>query len=104
MRRDSLALGRAAARGCCIRIRVREIYPHRRRPRCGRPLRLRTKAGIVTDEATVLLTGASGFIGRQILASLVAAGRPVIALARHGQSTERGVQWENLDLHDTGSV
>jgi nucleoside-diphosphate-sugar epimerase len=52
----------------------------------------------------VILTGASGFVGRQICTALVGRGHQVIALSRHqhggrggGEST-KGVQWLCADL------
>jgi nucleoside-diphosphate-sugar epimerase len=46
----------------------------------------------------VLLTGASGFIGRQALAALVAAGHEVHAVARHRGEEAPGVTWHEADL------
>jgi nucleoside-diphosphate-sugar epimerase len=51
----------------------------------------------------VLVTGASGFIGRHCLAPLVAAGYDVHAvLSRRGAVEIPGVTWHVGDLHDRG--
>jgi len=54
--------------------------------------------------SSVLVTGASGFIGRQCLPILVAKGYDVHALSRRqpGAST-RGVTWHDLDLLRPGA-
>jgi nucleoside-diphosphate-sugar epimerase len=46
----------------------------------------------------VLLTGASGFVGRHVLAALVAEGHEVHALARRPGLERPGVSWHQLDL------
>ena len=46
----------------------------------------------------VLLTGASGFVGRAVLAELVARGIPVHAVARRAGATRDGVTWHQADL------
>jgi nucleoside-diphosphate-sugar epimerase len=48
----------------------------------------------------VLLTGASGFIGRHALAELAAAGHEVHALARAPGAGAPGVSWHEADLLD----
>jgi nucleoside-diphosphate-sugar epimerase len=48
----------------------------------------------------VLLTGASGFVGRQALAALVAAGHAVHALARTLPDDRVGAVWHEADLLD----
>lgn len=46
----------------------------------------------------VLLTGASGFVGRHALTALSDAGHEVHALARHRGADVAGVVWHELDL------
>lgn len=49
----------------------------------------------------VLVTGASGFIGRHCLAPLVAAGYDVHAIhSKRGAIAMPGVTWHGVDLHD----
>lgn len=48
----------------------------------------------------VLLTGATGFVGRAILAELVARGTPVEAVSRHPRPDAEGVRWLCADLLD----
>jgi nucleoside-diphosphate-sugar epimerase len=50
----------------------------------------------------VLLTGASGFIGRAAIAPLLRRGFEVHALARHRIDTPAVVQWHLLDLLNSG--
>ena len=45
----------------------------------------------------VILTGATGFVGRAVLAELVAQGIPVHAVSRHGGGQD-GVIWHRADL------
>jgi nucleoside-diphosphate-sugar epimerase len=54
----------------------------------------------------VLVTGASGFIGRHALAPLLAANHEVHALgsARPAGIAAEGVQWHRLDLLDTAAA
>lgn len=58
-----------------------------------------------SDNNRVLLTGASGFVGRQILSALVGAGVQVIALARR-IPPDCGIEacWLAADLHDTATL
>jgi nucleoside-diphosphate-sugar epimerase len=46
----------------------------------------------------VLLTGASGFVGRAVLAELVARGIPVHAVSRRLGAARPGVAWHQADL------
>lgn len=46
------------------------------------------------------LTGATGFVGKQLLADCLAAGHAVTALARTSQPDQPGVQWVLGDLDD----
>jgi nucleoside-diphosphate-sugar epimerase len=46
----------------------------------------------------VLLTGATGFVGRQVLTTLVAAGVPVHAVSRRPAPPMQGVTWHRADL------
>ena len=50
----------------------------------------------------VLLTGATGFVGRHVLATLVAAGHDVVATSRHPVSVvaKDGIKWIHADLLD----
>lgn len=50
----------------------------------------------------VLLTGASGFIGRHCLPILRDAGYEVHALSRSGGETVQGVKWHKAELFDDG--
>jgi nucleoside-diphosphate-sugar epimerase len=47
----------------------------------------------------VLLTGATGFVGRHTLTALVDAGHEVHALTRHAVADSPGVSWHAADLH-----
>jgi nucleoside-diphosphate-sugar epimerase len=51
----------------------------------------------------VLLTGASGFVGRQALAALAASGHEVHALARRRLADAPGAIWHEADLLAGGS-
>lgn len=46
----------------------------------------------------VLVTGATGFIGRHVLGPLVKAGAEVHACSRSPQSSERGLTWHRADV------
>jgi len=48
----------------------------------------------------VLLTGARGFVGRAVLAELVARGVPVLAVSRGTGAAQPGVSWHQADLLD----
>ena len=54
---------------------------------------------------SVLVTGASGFIGRSALAALVRAGEQVDGLyARAEPAPLAGVRWHRLDLADEAAI
>ncbi|MFN7050542.1 MAG: NAD-dependent epimerase/dehydratase family protein, partial [Gemmobacter sp.] len=46
----------------------------------------------------VILTGATGFVGRAVLAQLVAQGIPVHAISRKDGPAQEGVTWHRADL------
>lgn len=52
---------------------------------------------------TVLLSGATNQIGRFLLARLVAARQPVVALSRHAQPAQAGVDWWAADMRALAS-
>jgi nucleoside-diphosphate-sugar epimerase len=60
------------------------------------------RVGLIISRArmsrTVVLTGASGFVGRAVLAQLCAQGYFVHAVARHMGRAQAGVQWHAADL------
>src|SRR6185437_8481597 len=60
-----------------------------------------------TKSATMkrlLITGATGFVGRPALELLVRNGYELHAVARKRQPAHPGVQWHTWDLHDENSV
>ena len=54
----------------------------------------------------VLLTGASGFVGRYVLDCLLAGGHEVIALTNHARALpqDKAVQWVQADLLDPNQI
>lgn len=57
------------------------------------------------DGRTVVVTGASGFLGRHLVGSLVERGAHVIAQSRAERAADRnGVDWIRLDLRDGEAV
>jgi nucleoside-diphosphate-sugar epimerase len=52
----------------------------------------------------VLVTGASGFIGRRVLGPLVEAGHEVHAVSRRGAGGAEAVTWHAVDLQSSVSV
>jgi nucleoside-diphosphate-sugar epimerase len=59
----------------------------------------------VTGAGDVLVTGASGFIGRALVRRLAAAGRPPVCTSRHEvPGLGEGVRWVTGDLTDAGFV
>lgn len=54
---------------------------------------------------TVVVTGASGFVGRRLLPRLVELGLNVVAIARSSEPSDlpRGVRWHSADLLEPGS-
>ena len=53
----------------------------------------------------VLLTGASGFIGRHCIAPLIARGYEVHAVSsKNALSDVQGVTWHHVDLHDLSQM
>lgn len=73
----------AAAAGCAL-FALREAAAARRAPRLA-PVPAATLARGFHGEGAVLVTGATGFIGRRLVETLHAADRPVIALVRDPQ-------------------
>ena len=66
--------------------------------------RLAYACGVVHD-AKVLVTGASGFLGAELLNSLAAAGARVEAVSRQARvSTHPGVRWWRTDLTQAAEV
>src|SRR4051812_4850930 len=53
---------------------------------------------------TVLITGASGFIGGRLRDALLAAGADVVALRRAGSPAPRGGRSAVVDYADTGAL
>ncbi|KHK90590.1 NAD-dependent epimerase/dehydratase family protein [Novosphingobium malaysiense] len=56
---------------------------------------------IETDQPTIALTGATGFVGQAVLDAALAAGYMVQALARRDQPARENVRWVSGDLADT---
>jgi nucleoside-diphosphate-sugar epimerase len=52
----------------------------------------------------ILVTGASGFVGRAVLAPLLAAGAEVHAVSRTGGAAADGCIWHQADLLEAGRV
>ena len=71
---------------------------------------MRSEAGLpagVGDDSPVLVTGASGAIGRFVVDELLARGRRVIALTRQlkaGAMQREGLAWQAADHHDVGAL
>lgn len=53
---------------------------------------------------TVLLTGASGFIGRHCIQPLITRGYQIHATTTKQQAAIKGVEWHQIDLHDHHAV
>jgi nucleoside-diphosphate-sugar epimerase len=51
-------------------------------------------AVFLTSAVKILVTGASGFIGRHLVASLAARGEKVVAVSRHQPTSVAGVEWK----------
>ncbi len=60
----------------------------------------------VGSSSSVLVTGGTGFLGRRLVARLLAAGRPVTILARRADPAlvARGVRFVTASLDDTAAV
>jgi nucleoside-diphosphate-sugar epimerase len=56
------------------------------------------------DDARVLVTGASGFLGTALLPRLAAAGARVDAVARAPRAAAPGVAWHAVDLEDSAAT
>jgi len=54
----------------------------------------------MNDAGTVLVTGASGFVGRRLTAALVDTGRDVRAMTRHPETYEGPGAAVHGDVHD----
>ena len=54
--------------------------------------------------SNVLVTGASGFVGRSVLPLLVARGHEVHAVARNAPSGGQEVEWHTVDLLERGEA
>ena len=54
--------------------------------------------------ARVILTGASGFVGSAVLASLIASGADVLALSRRRPDVPGSFDWRTCNLLDAGSA
>lgn len=58
----------------------------------------------VLSGASILVTGASGFIGSRLVRELVARGAEVVALSRTARPGEKGMRWRQADLTDPLAV
>lgn len=58
----------------------------------------------MTGPAPVLVTGATGFLGRKVVADLVGRGVPVLAVSRQQQPEETGVTWLKANLSRDSAV
>src|SRR5206468_9393880 len=92
--------GRRGERGALGRSGVR----HRVAAAARGDLRARRGLARLPGVSRVLVTGATGFIGRHTLAPLVAAGHEVHATARTPGAAARGVTWPAADLLDSPDV
>ena len=76
--------------------------------RAFRPLLKGTRPVTAAEQAPVLVTGGSGFIGGALVDALVAAGRPVRALARSADAAQalrgRGAEPVTGDVLDPASL
>ncbi len=51
-----------------------------------------------TPERQILVTGATGFIGRTLAQTLREQGRPVVAASRRAEVSRAGLEWRTCDL------
>lgn len=58
----------------------------------------------MNDAGTVLVTGASGFVGRRLTAALVDTGRDVRAMTRHPETYEGPGAAVHGDVHDASTL
>ncbi len=56
------------------------------------------------DQAKILITGASGFIGSALAKKLLELGADVYGLSRRDMVTNDGIEWHKGDLSDLGFV
>lgn len=54
------------------------------------------EAGVDGRQGTILVTGASGFVGRNLVAALIATGRPFVALGRDTGAADGNTDWSSL--------
>lgn len=59
---------------------------------------------IETDQPTIALTGATGFVGQAVLEEALAQGYAVRALTRRDQPDRADVEWVRGDLADTAAL
>ncbi len=75
---------------------------HRRIGETGRVQRARP--GPDWSQTTVLVTGATGFLGQHVTARLVTAGAQVVGTTRRPRFDRDGVRWAVVDLNDADEL
>ncbi|MEV4756776.1 sugar nucleotide-binding protein [Micromonospora sp. NPDC049559] len=53
---------------------------------------------------TLVVVGASGYLGGEVCRRALAAGRPVVGTYHRAPGTVEGVRWERLDVRDAAAV